>query len=112
MENVPSTSPAIAASVGKDEALDFTIIEEKIGARPSAAESGDTQGDAKIEGKVREELFGTMPEPQAPQAQPTPQAALAPAATDDQMRLIVKDFMYGLVFGLVIGIILGRIISF
>jgi hypothetical protein len=30
----------------------------------------------------------------------------------DYTRLIVKDFMYGLVFGLIIGLILGRIISF
>ncbi len=31
---------------------------------------------------------------------------------DDYTRLIVKDFMYGLIFGLIIGLILGRILSF
>lgn len=30
----------------------------------------------------------------------------------DYTRLIVKDFMYGLIFGLIIGLILGRILSF
>lgn len=30
----------------------------------------------------------------------------------DYTKLIVKDFMYGLIFGLIIGLILGRILSF
>ncbi len=43
-----------------------------------------------------------------------PSAAAFAARTlseHDYTRLIVKDFMYGLVFGLILGLILGRIIS-
>lgn len=78
------------------EVEDFTIIEE----------------NERADGKVREELFGSESAP----VQPAPAQSARPAqpalSSDDMTRMIVKDFMYGLVFGLVIGIILGRLISF
>lgn len=81
VETVPTTAPVVPRS---NELLNFDIIEEKV-ATP----------------KIQEELF-----PQAP-AQPKK----ADPMHEDTARLIVKDFMYGLVFGLVVGLILGRIIS-
>jgi hypothetical protein len=69
--------------------IDFRKIEEKIGVEP------------KIEGKAKQELFDRVPD-----AKP-----LVNNDTDTT-RMILKDFMYGLVFGLVIGVIIGRIISF
>jgi hypothetical protein len=88
-EDVPTTAPAMPKST---DVSDFTIIEEK----------------PEMDNKIKQELFGAQE-----QARP----ASAPAdsqrsAHDDMTRMIVKDFMYGLVFGLIIGIILGRLISF
>jgi hypothetical protein len=94
IEDVPTISPAVPRST---EVADFTIIEE----------------NERMDGKVREELFGTPEQPTQTTSQP--QQPAQPSRTlsnDDMTRMIVKDFMYGLVFGLVIGIILGRLISF
>jgi hypothetical protein len=86
VEEVPSIEPA--QGVRTAETADFTIIEENA-------------SEPKIEGKVREELFGTQT------------SAAQPALEDhDASRMIVRDFMYGLVFGLIVGLILGRILSF
>jgi len=86
VEQVPVIAPAPVQKVG-----DFKIIEEKLGL-----------DQPKIEEKVKEELFGRVPD-----AQPAPVHSEA-----DMSRMILKDFMYGVMFGLVIGVILGRIVSF
>lgn len=83
IETVPTTAPTAPTT---NEVLDFDIIEEKIAAP-----------------QVQKELFDSAPEQKAPPKQEP--------MHEDTARLIVKDFMYGLVFGLVVGLILGRIIS-
>jgi hypothetical protein len=92
VEQVPTTAPA---AENKGEMLDFKIIEEK---------AGISRDESKPTAQVQEELFGK------PQEEQKAKPALAPHDTD-ATRMIVKDFMYGLVFGLLIGLILGRIIS-
>ena len=87
VETVPTTAP-IAEKSDKLEPLDFTIIEEKM----------DQNGDGLGGSAVQQELFGS--------AQPEKSAA-----REEVARLIVNEFMFGLLFGLVVGFILGRILS-
>lgn len=82
VEDVPTIVPEPPQV---SESADFTIIEEN------------------VEPEVKE----------APRQAPMQQAPIQQSShTDaDMTRMIVKDFMYGLVFGLLIGLILGKIIS-
>jgi hypothetical protein len=86
-----------------------------------------------LQRRIEEDMLGVrapldLEEAEKELARPTqvPEAAQAQAAREDAAdafartrtmteqdytRLIVKDFMYGLVFGLIIGLVLGRIIS-
>jgi hypothetical protein len=87
----------IPASTPKNDALDFKIIEEKASIKDEKKENLQP----KVTAAVSEELFS--------KSQPVHKTATI--NDTDVTRLIVKDFMYGLVFGLLIGLILGRIIS-
>jgi len=82
VEEVPTTAPTAEVT---EETIDLDVIHER------------------VEADEQEE-------------QAEPQAELH---TDDHVltkseysKLIVKDFMYGLLFGLILGVILGRILSF
>ena len=94
VETVPTTTPIATTKEGKSEMLDFKIIEEKIG------------GEEGFNPQVSEELFGI--EQTKHGSQPVQRSTMH---DQDATRMIVKDFMYGLIFGLILGLILGRILS-
>ena len=82
----------------EEESLDIHVAEEP----PEMPASLPQEDIANIEA-LAEEL-----KREEPRQLPT---AAHNLSDHDYTRLIVKDFMYGLVFGLIIGLILGRIIS-
>lgn len=75
-----------------------------------------------LQSKIEEQIFSaqvaheTLAMAQEPEMPESAEAEHArhemPAHEHDRARMIVKDFMYGLVFGLIVGLILGRLISF
>ncbi|MDD9954218.1 MAG: hypothetical protein OXR66_07850 [Candidatus Woesearchaeota archaeon] len=84
------------------------IINDHLNPQPVEAPHED------IQSKIEESL--DIHPTEEPVQEHTPQeaapAAEEPAQHHDHVRMIVKDFMYGLVFGLVIGIVLGRLLTF
>lgn len=92
VETVPTTEPVVEHS---EEVADLDVIQEQV---------EEPQPDEQPE-----ELPEIQHEPEATPEQKPEEHVLS---QQDYTRLIVKDFMYGLIFGLIIGVILGRILSF
>lgn len=107
VEDVPTTAPSVSNS---NDRVDFHIIEENLGDEMSDGKSTTMPGKDATSSMHSSALS----ESSASSGSATTQnAEIPPALTpQDHARMIVKDFMYGLVFGLVIGFILGRIITF
>lgn len=79
-------------------------IEEVPMTQPVEAEHPESIDFAKIEQTLQGQEEKTEEEPSIEHT--------VTMSEHDRTRMIVKDFMYGLVFGLVVGLVLGRLISF
>jgi len=95
---IETVSTTTAGSPYEPGAVDFKVIEEKIGI---------FDDEIRTDEKAKAELFGAAEKErdQRPEIAPRKERR-----DDDETRLIVKDFIMGFIIGLIVGAIIGKLL--